>query len=325
MPANLRQVADAAGVSLATASYALRGAPRIPEPTAKRVRDAARRLGYTGNARFSEMMAHFRSGRKGSPGERLGLLWADASAARGHLRSEVMRGARLQAARRGYGLEECTLGRDGIDATRATGILEARGIQGLLLEPLQAGERAEIELPWARFAAVVIGAAEWPVPLARAAHHHFDAMRLALRNLSGRFMKLACWLDPVTDNRAHKGWSAAWLSHSGPGSRSRLLLESPGECLQGRLLSWINRQRPDAVLTGSGGQEDALREAGWTGPVFLLDRRRGDASPGIRQGYGSIAAQAVDLAITLLQGGDLGPPRHPRTLLFQGVWENTAR
>ncbi|NIK56528.1 LacI family DNA-binding transcriptional regulator [Kribbella shirazensis] len=49
----LRDVAEAAGVSVATCSYVLSGrADRttpLPEPTRKRVEDAARRLGYKGN------------------------------------------------------------------------------------------------------------------------------------------------------------------------------------------------------------------------------------------------------------------------------------
>jgi DNA-binding LacI/PurR family transcriptional regulator len=52
-PTTLRDVAEAAGVSVATCSYVLSGrADRttpLPEPTRRRVEEAARRLGYKGN------------------------------------------------------------------------------------------------------------------------------------------------------------------------------------------------------------------------------------------------------------------------------------
>lgn len=57
----MSDVAKAAGVSRATASYALRGDPRIVPATAARVREAAKRLHYTANLSARSL----RSGRNG--------------------------------------------------------------------------------------------------------------------------------------------------------------------------------------------------------------------------------------------------------------------
>ena len=57
----MSDVAKAAGVSRATASYALRGDPRIVPETAEKVRTAARRLHYTANLSARSL----RSGRNG--------------------------------------------------------------------------------------------------------------------------------------------------------------------------------------------------------------------------------------------------------------------
>lgn len=51
--ASMQDVADAARVSRATVSRALRTDPRIPEPTRARVRAAAEKLGYRTNARIT--------------------------------------------------------------------------------------------------------------------------------------------------------------------------------------------------------------------------------------------------------------------------------
>ena len=57
----MSDVAKAAGVSRATASYALRGDPRIVPQTAAKVREAARALHYTANLSARSL----RSGRNG--------------------------------------------------------------------------------------------------------------------------------------------------------------------------------------------------------------------------------------------------------------------
>jgi len=53
---SLQQVADAAGVSLACASYALRRSRKIPEATRDRVLAAAERLRYRPNPRFAALL-----------------------------------------------------------------------------------------------------------------------------------------------------------------------------------------------------------------------------------------------------------------------------
>jgi LacI family transcriptional regulator len=59
-PSNLRTVAHSAGVSLATASLALRGSPLIAEATRAKVRSSAEKLGYHVNPLISELMGSLR-------------------------------------------------------------------------------------------------------------------------------------------------------------------------------------------------------------------------------------------------------------------------
>lgn len=59
----VRDVAAQVGVSHTTVSLALRGDPRIPPGTRKRVRLAANRLGYRRDAMLSTLMTHLRSMR----------------------------------------------------------------------------------------------------------------------------------------------------------------------------------------------------------------------------------------------------------------------
>jgi LacI family transcriptional regulator len=69
----IRQVADAAGVSPAAVSYALRGL-QVSEETQKRVRAVATELGYEANP-IARALASGRSGMVGILGPSLEDLW----------------------------------------------------------------------------------------------------------------------------------------------------------------------------------------------------------------------------------------------------------
>ena len=70
----LKQVAAAAGVSLAAVSYALRGHGKVAVATRRRVTAAARQLGYRPNPRVASLMAHIRRGQADPRGERLAFI-----------------------------------------------------------------------------------------------------------------------------------------------------------------------------------------------------------------------------------------------------------
>ena len=101
----LTQVAEASGVSLATASYSLRNDRRIPRVTAARVQTAAKRLGYRPNPRVSALMAHIRQAQPVTVGERIAFLWIDASPGERPYQ-RIFDGAKDRAIQLGYSLEE---------------------------------------------------------------------------------------------------------------------------------------------------------------------------------------------------------------------------
>jgi DNA-binding LacI/PurR family transcriptional regulator len=315
----LKDIARETGLAVSSVSYALRGAPNVPEATAARVKAAAERLGYRMNARVAELMAQVRRGRGASEGDRLALLWVEGRPARG-LGRDVAEGAKARAAERGYGLEEFSLKEAGGNPRRLADILSARGIPGVVLGPVFDRAQAEMEWPWERFAMAVIGTAEWNAPLSRAAHHHYEAMRLALdwlRKAGAR--RPAAWLHAETNERAHRGWQAAWLAYGETGAAPRLWL-AESEPTGRQIEAWLARVDPDAVVLGDAGEAARLKAAGWSGRVVTLDRRARSGMAGVDQGYETIAGHAVDLVVAQLQRNERGPPETPRALLFPGRW-----
>ncbi len=324
---SLKDVARATGLAVSTVSYALRGAPNIPAATALRVREAAERLGYRVNARVAELMAQVRSGRVPAAGDRLALVWVEARSRRG-AGDEVAKGARARAEERGYGMEEFDLDEAGARPGRLADILVSRGIAGVVLGPVFRRANVELAWPWERFAMAVVGAAEWSCELSRATHHHYEAMRLALREAErAGARRPAAWVDAETNERAHRGWQAAWLAYAGRSAAARLWLGGrPSEAASAA--RWLEMVRPDAVVVSDGRRARGLRQAGWRGgegSLLTLDWRPEEGLPGVDQGYGTIAAHAVDLVIAQLQRNERGPPQPPRVLCFPGRWRGLGR
>lgn len=318
----LQDVARATGFAVSTVSYALRGARNVPPATAARIKAEAGRLGYRVNARVAELMSHVRRGRSADPADRLALVWVETGAERG-LGREIAEGARTRAFERGYGLAEFALARTGGRTRRLADILVARGIAGVIFGPVFERTRVDIDWPWERFAMAVVGTAEWKVPLSRAAHHHYEAMRLALESVEKTGAKRpAVWLGATTNERAHRGWQAAWLAYGPADSAKRLWLTDENPARQ-TIRRWLREMEPDVVLVGDASQAQRVHEAGWTqetGRTFLLDWRADAGLPGVAQGYDTIAGHAVDLVVAQLQRNERGAPDPPRSLLFPGRW-----
>jgi LacI family transcriptional regulator len=326
-PATLKAVAHAAGVSTSAASYALRGAPNIPARTVARVKAAAAALGYRPNARVAELMAHIRGARHLPTADRLALVWLEgtrASSAKNEFRLKILGKARACAAARGYRLDEFWLDSVEGNAPRLAGILRARGISGVVFAPVTRA-RVEIDWPWDQFAMAVIGTAEWNVSLTRAAHHHYEAMRLALTGLARLgAMRPGASISPITNERAHRGWQGAWLAYA-PGSdaAARLLLADPSIA---QIRSWLREVKPDALVVDSSHALNRARAAGWRDTprnTASLSCHEGDPHCGVDQGYDLIAAHAVDLVVAQLHRNERGLPAEPRTLLFPGRWITT--
>lgn len=336
----LREVAGAAGVSVSAVSYALRGAANIPAETAARVKAAAQTLGYRPNARVGELMAHIRQARPLAMAEPLAMVYlrGDRTTTRRNGFAQVVEaGARARAEERGYRLDAFWLEEVEGNARRLAGILSARGISGVLFAPTVGPERIELDWPWGDFAVAVVGMSEMDVALPRAGHHHYEAMREVLRRLAAAGAKRpVLMVEAVTNERAHRGWEAAWLAYGGAGAARRLWLHhgpteaeragrAPSNANAAEMAAWLKATKADALVADSSGLGRLAKEAGWTdaaGPTVALSWDAGSLHAGIDQGYDAIAAHAVDLVVTQLQRNERGVPNPPPMLLFPGRWRS---
>jgi len=321
----LTQVAAAAGVSVAAASYALRNDRSVSRATAAHVQAVAKRLGYRPNPRVSALMAHIRQAQPVTVGERMAFLWIDAIPGERPYRI-MFDAARERAAQLGYELEEFWRTAPGVSARRLQQILHSRGIVGLLISPnYLPNPKFRIDWNWNLFSTAVIGTAQSEPELHHAAHHHFGGMRLAMQRLQAEGKhRIIALLDKQVEERAGRAWSAAFLAHHPQPHRAWEFLAQENLQELAHVTSWIRQRKPEAIV-GLPSLIHALLAQGWRPSakttVALLDWAPNPwGFGGIDQGERVIATNAVDLVAGQLQRNERGVPEHIKMLLFAGQW-----
>jgi LacI family transcriptional regulator len=328
----IAQIAKAAGVSRATASYCLSGNPKIPAATSARVSAVAQELGYRPNPQIASLMAHIRGGRRVAAGSRIAFVWVHmpkSETSTDPFLQVVFQGARRRAEKLGYGLEEFWIEKQGLRDRRVSKILRARGIVGVVFSPVMHGATVKLDFEWDAFASAVIGHAEWNPELNHAGHHHYHAMRLTLQEL-GRLgcNRPAVILDAETNDRGRRAWQASFLVfHPVPRTAPSLLMAGLPET-KTQLRTWLKRHRPDAlILHGSemirrfrsmvpAGEQPLLAALHWSPDLQGIG--------GVNQRFDLVAENAVDLVVSQLRSNERGVPELPRVTLFPGQWIESA-
>jgi len=135
---NLIDIARQAGVHVSTVSRALNGHDSIPADTRARILAVANSLGYRMDPLIAALMRSRRRGRPVAHKANLGFLVAESRKQAWRPRSwiwEVFAGAKEYAQHTGYSLEVFWGSELASPPTAFNRMLQARGIQGLILAP----------------------------------------------------------------------------------------------------------------------------------------------------------------------------------------------
>ncbi|MDQ8199422.1 LacI family DNA-binding transcriptional regulator [Pelagicoccus enzymogenes] len=155
----LRDVAVAAGVSVATVSLALRDSPRITKKCKQQVVQVSERLGYVKDSKLSELMSHLRDNRGGKSGSTLAIVDAGEGEVRDGYSSgnlEIVSGLREVAMKEGFSLDCFNMAEEGLSARRLRQILLARGIEGVVVLPSPRHDLL-VGMDWSGLTTSVIG------------------------------------------------------------------------------------------------------------------------------------------------------------------------
>ncbi|MFA6288867.1 MAG: LacI family DNA-binding transcriptional regulator [Opitutaceae bacterium] len=321
----LREVAKEAGVSLASASYALRGHPTVSAETRRAVAAVAARMGYRVNPQLAAFMQARRTGRSMRVDATVALVYGGPKkpAEGDSYFGLCLCGIRALAAERGYALDmiRWNAERDAT-ATKLARVLEQRGIRGLLLMPADEVSRWTLPLDWTRFFGVALDHSLTGVPVHRVTDHHAADMATALAHV-----KAAGWkrpglvLDPRNNDRTLEMRLGAYLArvaHDFAEAPPPLLVAS-GEQRAPAVRAWLKAHRPDVVLAPDRGVA-GLMPADGCAFVSLANYTTPPDHPGILIDGEGVGRTAAFLLFSLLENPTTAAVLRPQTILIEGSW-----
>ncbi len=331
---NLSAVARAVGVSAMTVSRVLRNHPRVAAETRRRVLLAAKKIGYTPDPHVARLMAVVRSYRS-RRAEAIIALVRDATAGDELLDSAyhyvALKDINARAELHGYRAEEFRLNRKTMSVDRLERILEARGIEGLIVSP-QSSHSIGMELDYSRFAAVTLGYGLEQPELHRASTNMTRGILQVTGELAARgYRRIGLAVTQWIDARSDHTYSGAMLNYQRkipPRDRLPLLLFPQNNITHDErtFCAWFKHHRPDAIISFDTYVPEWLtRRLKLKIPddigVVVHDWLECQTNfAGINHRRPQVAAAAVDLLATMLVQNERGVPPIPRQVLVSPAW-----
>jgi DNA-binding LacI/PurR family transcriptional regulator len=322
-------IARAAKVSRSTVSRVMRNDDRISAPTAARVREAARQLGYRPNPLLAALMERVRTRRQLSYQGTIGVVteveypaqwYGSASSWR-----DIDRGAARRAADRGYRLEYFSTKPYDREGRRLSQIMRTRDIHGIYVTP--GFSQRQLSLQWEHFSAATTGYGLVQPALHRVCYNNYHGIQLACRELRRlKYRRIGLYLeqrnDEVTDHNYLAGF-LLYLESVPAADRVRPVLvpryQAPA------FKRWFKKARPDAVISSTRQIVDWAREIGVRSPeefgfVHLDHHERLPECAGINHNSELIGEGVIDLIVAQIHRGETGIPRHAMTTVVEGQW-----
>ncbi|RRJ97273.1 LacI family transcriptional regulator [Opitutaceae bacterium TAV4] len=324
----MQTIATRAGVSLMTVSRALKNHPSIPSATCERIRKIADTLGYRPNPMVSALMAQLRSGKPAQSAPTLAFLSNHTDAVFNewsHL-VDLHEGAVARAAELGYKLERFTLTEPGMTPARMRGLLRARGIPGIILDPLPL-HAPELEFDWTDFACASVGYSYKTVKLHRAVNDHFLTVSMAVRHLTELgYVRIGFAIRHEDNDHAENRLAGGIMSfHPAQPARARIPIFFWSDDHEKGFPEWYRRWQPDVVVTLHPLVMTWLRGMGLRVPrdvgLASLNIQSNHANySGIDQNNRHIGATALELLVEQIHHNEHGIPREPKTVMTTGRW-----
>lgn len=336
---NQLAIARHLGVTQATVSMALRNHPRISEDVRRRVREAAKELGYRPDPQVTTLMSRIRQGRMPESRGCIGILvdevsvkawlnWHPETYAANHA------GYRKEAQLHGY-RAECFCLRAPSDSPEAIDRrLRARGITGLILAaPRHPQLFPDANVNWTNYACAAVSYT-WLVPAVdRVTSHHLHNMMVAFEKLVARGCRRIgfCQPPPSLLHKVPSSWMAGYLMSQWEFPDLAKLEPFVGTIhttSAAEFRAWFNRWKPDGLITTIGDEAPRLRamkaslqvESGKGVHVVCLNRPRESLFPGMDENNEVIGRKACEAVVTRLIHNQYGPPENPNEILVPGTW-----
>ena len=329
-PVTLQDIARRAGVSKMTVSLALRGHPHAAAATRDRVRGLAQEMGYRPNPLITANMAQLRAGRRTAFAGTLAFAGLGESPARigapNTQGTRIFLGAQRRAEALGYRLEWFQLDAAHLDGQRLSGIIQARGIPGVVL-----GANCMLEPPtyldWPRFALAAIGRTEVGQELHRTVGDYYRAVRGACQRCRVRGYRRIGLAVTREHDLAHQNLHrSAFLGAQAEWPRRDHVPPLVAEhWVPAPFLAWVRRHRPEVVIASYDDPVRWISDAGLRIPddIGLIRPHMNDRALGI-SGFlfddTELGSAAIDLVVEQLNHNERGVPETVKRVLLPGRW-----
>ncbi|RRJ97350.1 LacI family transcriptional regulator [Opitutaceae bacterium TAV4] len=347
-----RDLARLAGVSPMTVSLALRGHPSISTETRARITSLAGKHHY----RPDPALAALNAWRiKDSAARFQGTLaWVTSFATRDAWRDMIQtkgyhQGACARADQLGYRIEEFWINEPGLTPKRATQILLARGVRGLVIAPLPEAH-GRIDLDWEHFSAVALGYSLAEPKLHVVMNHQFRNMKQVVERLHGLgYRRIGFAMPSANDERVdHNYLGGFWIAQQalaqpgattgGAAGKTKATGEGGGEGQlptllaerfdQETFLPWFRQAKPDAIVVAASTahqvrdwlKEQGLRVPRDVGLAVASVPWQDTTISGIDEDVPAIGAHAVETVVGMIHRNEQGVPPRPLSLLVEGIW-----
>ncbi len=332
-------IAHEAGVCKATVSLALRNSPRISEPTRKRIRAIADKMGYHRNPLVAANMSQIRKSRGWNQSlPTIGLLstWVDeqreVKRVEWHIQSRFLEGAKRRASALGFNLDYLEFDLAYCSSERIQNILESRNISGLILAPLRFSNSV-LDLRWSDFAVASIGFSDSMGHIPSVYYDNFRCMQYVLEFLTSRgYRRIGFITDSENEMRGGHLWNAGFLEYQNraidPANHVPMLRVPKPELLFEKsdfeaMHVWFKQNNPDVIIAFRSNILDYFLSLGYKVPeefgyMVLNWSSRTDGCSGYRQCHEEMAAVAVNIVSERLYNNDRGELSKPRTTLLRG-------
>lgn len=324
----MSDIAAKLGLSTMTVSRALRNAASVNPDTRKKIAQMAQRLNYRPDPSLAVLNMYRHGRRRHAVEEKIAFL-TDFSTPNGWRKAvtfvRYFEGVRRRALSLGYEVEPFWLGDKGLTSRRASEILRARGIRGVIVGPLAQGHTT-LRLNWDYFSAVALGRALENPELTTVSANHFQGMEAAWSEVVRRGYRRIGYVVTAHDEARTKGAPrAAFQLHQGEFSGLVIPSLILPKFSKDAIVSWAATYDPDVVLTSEQTSYELLcaglgRRAGAIAFVHLNVDPASDHA-GVDQSHDIVGEHAMALLHLKLLQRETGVSLHGETLFIRCSWK----
>ncbi len=327
---NLRAVAQACGCSVATVSMALRNMGRVPIATRERITKKAAELGYVRDLEMSRLMSRARRPEQLTTREELVFLSEAPIGRTPNSKTPWLHGmfhaAKEAAHLLGYELKPLTIDRDFAAQKKLSRALWTQGIRGLLIGPVTTWSPAILALDWKHFACVELGSTLQNPSLHRVERGFYDDLLELygyLRDLGYRRIGIALPKMRLEFMRHMPESTLLFFERNHLDMQPVLPMHLSHEWSARGLNRWLRDQKPDVLLVYEPQiprwlAKTKTRVPRDIGVVYLSSQ--GGKKSGLLPDIGLMAKEAIHLLARMVEGGEWGIPRRPRSHRFRNIF-----